>query len=539
MKSAFVRALGLTLGLALAGQAEAVPLRADFNGDGLEDLAVGVPRKEVQGRKGAGAVSVFYGRPTGMLSVPHRQFDLTTPGLRGDARTDEEFGAAVAVGDFDGDGFDDLAVGTPKIAAEQGTVDILYGSAAGLHAGNALGKHELMTLFDLRASELSSARPQFGAALAAGDYDCDGYADLAIGAPGVEVQATNRTVNDAGAVVVFFGGPGGLNRSGTLRHDFFTQLMPEVPGRARDGNRFGAVLLGDDFDRDGCDDVVVGSPFERVDGKKETGAVTLLYGKPGGDLPDGSSYLVDAAPTGGIERFDHFGKVLEAGDFDGNGWLDLAVGHPDEDRVEDREGWVTVFFASSAGGGINNASRREFWHQSRSDVPGDPELLDLFGSALAAADFDGDGIDDLAMGVPWESFESFPSSTHLAGRVVVAYGTSRGLRTRGGGISDWDRDSVGVESPRGDGDQFGLGLGAGDFNHDGIADLIIGVPFEDMHMTDGAVSENAGMAQILYGTTHGLSALPELGRQSLHGGRDPSRPIHAFPGEEFGRIFAR
>jgi hypothetical protein len=244
-----------------------------------------------------------------------------------------------------------------------------------------------------------------------------------------------------------------------------------------------------------------------------------------------------AAGSGGIETGDRFGEELAAGDFNGDARLDLAIGHPLENRKEDDEGYVTVLYASSLG--VTNASRREFWHQGRRDVPGEPEEGDRLGSALAAGDFDGDGVDDLAIGVPMEDFEHFPRSDVNAGRVLVAYGSPGGLRIRSGGVSDWDRDSVGVQSSREDQDRFGAGLGVGDFNHDGVADLIVGVPGGPLHMTTGERRFSAGVAQILYGARQGLSTLPELGRQTVHGGRDPARPIHAEIRERFGERFLR
>lgn len=224
-------------------------------------------------------------------------------------------------------------------------------------------------------------------------------------------------------------------------------------------------------------------------------------------------------------------------DFNGDGLEDLVVGEPGRQvNQKDGAGAVSVYYGRPAG--LPAAPHARF-DQEHPDLVQRVEAGDRFGAALVVADFDRDGFDDLAMGVPHESFEHHPFRTdHIAGRVVVAYGGSSGLRIRGGGVSDWDRDSVGVESPRGGGDLFGAALGVGDFNHDGIADLVVGVPFEDLHATSGAVLENAGVAQVLYGTAQGLSALPELGRQMLSGGRNSTREIRAAAGDLLGSSFA-
>jgi hypothetical protein len=105
-------ALASALGLAATGTAQAqTQVRADFNNDGFEDLAIGVPGEELGGLAGAGAVHVIYGTANG-LSTANAQFwnkNLLT--VRGPfANAGDHFGAALAAGDFNCDGFADLAV---------------------------------------------------------------------------------------------------------------------------------------------------------------------------------------------------------------------------------------------------------------------------------------------------------------------------------------------------------------------------------------------------------------------------------------------
>src|SRR6185369_11647957 len=116
------------------------------------------------------------------------------------------FGSALAAGDFDFDGFCDLAIGIPGkdvgTEAEAGAVRIMYGGAAGLGATGA-------QLFDQNApliDDVAEAGDHFGSALAARDFDGDGFADLAIGVPGEDVGAAV----DAGAVNVLYGRAQGL-----------------------------------------------------------------------------------------------------------------------------------------------------------------------------------------------------------------------------------------------------------------------------------------------------------------------------------------
>src|SRR5213594_4311213 len=115
-------------------------LRSDFNADGFGDLAVSVSREDVGSIVDAGAVSVLYGSAQGLQSDrPDDQFwSQGSGGLREQAEPDDRFGEALAAGDFNGDGFADLAVGTPSEdvggAQDAGAVTVLYGSASGLQA---------------------------------------------------------------------------------------------------------------------------------------------------------------------------------------------------------------------------------------------------------------------------------------------------------------------------------------------------------------------------------------------------------------------
>src|SRR5918995_1471805 len=127
-----------------AGQAPApASLRADFNNDGAEDLAVGVPFESVGSIEAAGAVNVVYGSAGGLSGAGSQLFTQDTAGVGGAAEPFDQFGAALAAGDFDNDGFADLAVGAPFESVGSidaaGAVNVLYGSAGGLSgAGSQL-----------------------------------------------------------------------------------------------------------------------------------------------------------------------------------------------------------------------------------------------------------------------------------------------------------------------------------------------------------------------------------------------------------------
>lgn len=121
------------------------------------------------------------------------------------------------------------------------------------------------------------------------------------------------------------------------------------------------------------------------------------------------------------------------------------------------------------------------------------------------ADFNGDGKDDLAIGVPGEDI----GSTINGGAVEVLYGSSSGLSATSP-IADqfWTQDSANVNDASEDGDLFGRFLSAIDFNGDGNYDIAIGIPNEDV----GAI-EDAGAVQLLYGSSKGLSGTSPIANQ--------------------------
>jgi hypothetical protein len=174
--------------------------------------------------------------------------------------------------------------------------------------------------------------------------------------------------------------------------------------------------------------------------------MSVLYGSAGGLSTAGGQLFTQ---IGAVEGYDQFGDALATGDFNNDGFTDLAAGAPVEDVNDVGDaGAVSVLFGSAAG--ITSSGGRTF-----TQVGSAAEAGDYFGWALATGDFDNDGFADLAVGAEGEDVFSATD----AGAVSVLYGSSAGVTTAAGQI--FTQDTPGVGSSAEPGDFFGLSLAAG------------------------------------------------------------------------------
>jgi hypothetical protein len=168
-----------------------------------------------------------------------------------------------------------------------------------------------------------------------------------------------------------------------------------------------------------------------------------------------------------------------------------------------------VIYGSSAG--LAAPGGDQLWHQNVTGVDDAAEAGDHYGWTLAVGDFDGDGRADLAVGVPFEDVGDVID----AGAAHVLYGSASGLVVARDQF--WNQDSMGISDMAEADDHFGVALTSGDFDGDGNADLVVGVPDEDI----GSLID-AGAAHVIYGSTAGLAA-PGGDHAKRHGHRRYSR----------------
>lgn len=398
------------------------------------------------------------------------------------------YGGSLATGDFDASGGwtrDDLAIGAPwddwgNVSA--GSVTIFWRTdvetrvdwidqgrlAGGWFSGGQDGGQEV--------------GDEFGYAMAVGDFDHDGYKDLAIGAPYEDLG----DVSDAGCVHVLYGAPNGSGPNGMpfrvettylTRSNAYPYPIPANPGA---NDWFGFSLSAGDFDGDGWDDLAIGAPGATVNGQASAGAVFVFY-NPGGGFPTSDEYtLVQGgyySPSGVAEAYDYFGWALAAGNFNGdlnagtsigtgpNGTpviKDLAVSAPNQTvGSASGAGNVTVYYGRS----YINFDTTNNWVIDQSSLE-TAESGDFFGDSLASGDFNaycstGNAATcglyaDLAIGVPYEGV----GNASNAGMVHVLYGSAAGLGTSG--AQTWTSSSISGLFIPSDYAYFGKALATGD-----------------------------------------------------------------------------
>ena len=353
----------------------------DLDGDGVPDLAAGASGDDNGGPE-RGTVHVMFMNRDGTIRDTVEINDGTANGPV--LSTGDRFGVSVAViGDLDGDGVPDLAVGAygeDNPGENSGAVHVMFMNRDGtvkdtvvINEGTANGP-------------VLSDSDDFGVSVAAiGDLDGDGVPDLVVGANGDRNAGPN-----SGAVHVMF-----MNRDGTVKDtvEINSGTANGLVLSAADG--FGiSVAAIDDLDGDGVPDLAAGAWYDRNSGP-DRGAVHVMFMNRDGTVKDTVEINSGTANGPVLSDSDHFGvSVAAIGDFDGDGVPDLAAGAWSDDNGGPDRGAVHVMF-------MNRDGTVKDTVEINSGTANGPVLSDSdhFGVSVAAiGDFDGDGVPDLAAG---------------------------------------------------------------------------------------------------------------------------------------------
>ena len=368
--------------------------------------------------------------------------------------TDFSFGHTVAgVGDVDGDGFDDILVGSFNGGTNaSGEVHLYRGSANGV-----IPK-------PWRTFRCPVPKAEFGHQVEGlGDVNGDGYADFVVGA--TYYTDKGKTAQTGGAFV-YLGGPNG------------PRLAPGWPisGEVAKSKTGFTVAAAGDVNGDGFDDILVGAwGSSRLDGTADPviGRVLLFLGGP-----DGPSTNACWSPSG--EKYGaEFGySVHGAGDVNGDGYADIVIGSHGYENAYANCGRVYVYY-----GGPNGPSTKPNW-----TLTGSQADQVTGNSVFTAGDVNGDGFDDLIVGANGTSHPEL-----FEGIVMVFYGSAKGLPNR---IS-WSFEPH----------ERSMFLGhsvatAGDINHDGYDDIVISAADGRQYLP------GEGVAFVFHGSPRGLSRSP-------------------------------
>ena len=370
--------------------------------------------------------------------------------------------------DFDGDGREELVLALPGSARRGAGV----GSGVVLvHEGPGASESAVITAADVGVPGPFRDSDRFGAGLASADFDSDGRADLAIGAPGREL------------VALAYGTPAGLDGGRNQRIDATATRLP--PG----GGRYGLGLAAGDLDGNGFGDLVIGTPG-RSPARPGDGVLQIIFGSPAGlDV----SRARTIPPPG--EPLADFGNRVRVGDIDDDGHIDVIAGAPD--RLSAEESGHLAYCPGT---------RRGPTRCERLGITADGGT-----SSLAIADVNGDGYEDIVQG-------DGTGEPDDGGEVRLWRGGPRGPSTRPT-VIDQDSPNVrGVDEP---GDGFGTIVDVGDVDSDGFADMVVAAPYK---------RRGAGAVTIIRGGRRGYA----LTGSSTWDRGQPGVPGDDLPNDGFG-----
>lgn len=415
---------------------------ADFNGDGSIDFGIGpllAPSGPLHNRTDGGEVVVFRGNGTIGGTVDLQNPPAGQPLLRVyGASAFDYLGTDLASGDVTGDGVADLLIGA--MGVDPGGRNVA-GAAYLFPGGASFGG--TVDLSSVPASVIRilgrDAGDRLGIWTAIGDLNGDGVKEIVLGADGGD--GAGNAHGNRGEVVVVWGGqafPAVIDLSAPP-----AGIQMTVIHGLENGDHLGTTLHTADLDGDGIEDLLVAAAMNRAMAAN-TGPAVVGGDGPGNARPEcGDDYVLWGRPTWpavidlaapdvftaanltviyGADGGDTLGEEVKAGDFDGDGAADIALGALTSSGPNNGAGWTGEAAVIYGGPQLRGAVLDMRTFPAGTCTVYGAGGFEIAADSLAGTDVNADGFDDLAVGSPYRTPVKPSGSVSLAGAVDVVFG---------------------------------------------------------------------------------------------------------------------
>ncbi|MDD1461089.1 DUF4114 domain-containing protein [Dolichospermum sp. ST_sed2] len=470
----------------------------DINRDGLDDIVIGSPLSDRNDQSNSGKTYVVFGKNNFQQTIDPSTLNVTPDLVINGVGEGDESGHSVSnIGDINGDGIDDLAIGAPLSdinGNNSGAAYIIFGSEESNYFSNPIELSNLDTTQGLTIKGGQSGDHAGWSVSSAGDFNGDDIKDLLIGA----TSPNDDESGNQGEAYIIFGKKDGFGSTSTLDLSNIG-VNDGLKIISNDDDNLGySVSDAGDINGDNIDDIIVGAPYAN----DNSGSSFVIYGRKKVESENSlTSNIINVSNLSSSNGFTFNGQsgdksgfsVSKAGDINGDNIDDIIIGAKDG-NPNDKEfaGRAYVVFGKQ-GGFDSNLTLSNLNGTNGFTINGITPFDNTGSSVSALGDFNGDNVDDIIVGAI--------NATNSSGRGYVIYGSKTGFAPTFE-LSSFDTSNYdgkkgfiidGVENSN-----LGHSVSsAGDVNGDSVNDLIISAPF---------ANSQAGEAYVMFGTGTGNSS---------------------------------